>query len=340
MRDSTAIKKMDETTMTKSFTPKTEGKSGKDSQDENSAVQMARDFYENQAKNSNLSREILEEIPRFGIDEIVDGKVLGTGGFCSVNEVKGFHLPPDDISSTLSPEQEGYDLGDGDPEVDSGEVESRKFIAKHCYRSNGDARYAVKILKQEILSDKTGFLNGIVDLASETDFLAALEHPNIIKLRGIAFKETMFTSTYFLILDRLYDTLESRIPKWKARKQELRGIKGCFKDPTGQLKQALEEERMESGLDLAAAVAYLHKKKIIHRDLKSENIGFDVVRIRYRQLFVLGDNSIEPDLFPLSTVYVQRGDIKIFDLGLAKEIPKDALPGTTFNFTACCGTPR
>jgi serine/threonine protein kinase len=107
----------------------------------------------------------------------------------------------------------------------------------------------------------------------------------------------MFTSTYFLILDRLYDTLESRIPKWKTRKLELCGIKRCFKDPTGQLKEALYEQRMESGVDLAAAVAYLHKKKVIHRDLKTENIGFDVVRIRYRQLFViLRDNSMETDL--------------------------------------------
>jgi len=45
--------------------------------------------------------------------------------------------------------------------------------------------------------------------------------------------------------------------------------------------------------------------------LKSENIGFDV-----------------------------RGDIKIFDLGLAKEIPKDATPGAIFAFTGMCGTPR
>lgn len=330
---------MDETTMTKSFG--TTKKNSGSAENNNSGIQMAREFYNDQAKNSNLSREMLDEIPRFDIDEIVSGKVLGTGGFCSVTEVKGFQLKPDnDESSKLQPEQEGFDLGDGDLEVDPGEVESRKFIVKHCFRSNGDARYAVKILKPEIINDDKGFLNGIVDLASETDFLAALEHPNIIKLRGIALKENMFTSKYFLILDRLYDTLESRIPKWKARKTELLGIKGCFKDPRGEMKHKLKEERMESGLDLAAAVAYLHRKKIIHRDLKSENIGFDVVSIIHSltlslHKFVIFSNVIVGILF-----YWQRGDIKIFDLGLAKEIPKDALPGTTFNFTACCGTPR
>eukprot|EP00980_Cylindrotheca_fusiformis_P006065 scaffold1305_cov112-Cylindrotheca_fusiformis.AAC.7 len=315
------MKHIDETHTAKNFvTSKKESKndgsssSKTEADDANSrGLQMARAFYETLAKSSNLSREMLDEIPRFSMDEVVSGKVLGTGGFCSVTEVTGFHLPNVDLKLPLPPGEQGFNfLGDGgDPEVESGEVESRKFIAKHCFRSNGDARYAIKILKPEILHDETGFLNGMLDLACETDFLAALEHPNIIKLRGIALKETMFTSKYFLILDRLYDTLESRVLKWKARKHEIVGIKGRVKDPRGDLRTKLKVERMESGLDLAAAVSYLHKKKIIHRDLKSENIGFDV-----------------------------RGDIKIFDLGLAKEIPKDALPGATFKFTACCGTPR
>lgn len=80
-----------------------------------------------------------------------------------------------------------------------------------------------------------------------------------------------------MILDRLYDTLESRIPKWKAQ-EESAGAKKIFKSKTQKklLKEA-KEERMESVMDLASAVAYLHERKVIHRDLKSENIGFDVV---------------------------------------------------------------
>ncbi|KAL3941702.1 MAG: hypothetical protein SGBAC_003982 [Bacillariaceae sp.] len=37
---------------------------------------------------------------------------------------------------------------------------------------------------------------------------------------------------------------------------------------------------------------------------------------------------------------LQRGDMEIFDLGLAKEIPKNAKPGAVFAFTGMCGTPR
>ena len=36
----------------------------------------------------------------------------------------------------------------------------------------------------------------------------------------------------------------------------------------------------------------------------------------------------------------KRGDIKIFDLGLAKLLPISSKPGSTYNYTAMCGTPR
>lgn len=154
---------------------------------DNGRMQVAKEYYQRQVESSNLPRDMLDEIPRFSMDEVEGGALLGTGGFCSVQEVKGFNLPDevekvqddhDDYDETEA--EDTFEIG-GDAELDAGEVESRKFIAKHCFRSNGDARYAIKILKPEIIADENGFMNGTVDLASETDFLSALEHPNIIK---------------------------------------------------------------------------------------------------------------------------------------------------------------
>ncbi len=56
------------------------------------------------------------------------------------------------------------------------------------------------------------------DLALEAEFLASLNHPHIMKLRGLAFNGTSGFETgptgYFLIIDRLFETLVDRIQHW------------------------------------------------------------------------------------------------------------------------------
>ena len=56
------------------------------------------------------------------------------------------------------------------------------------------------------------------DLALEAEFLASLNHPHIMKLRGLAFNGTSGFETgptgYFLIIDRLFETLDDRIEHW------------------------------------------------------------------------------------------------------------------------------
>lgn len=236
-----------------------------------SAADVARFIYDDSLSRSQIVKaKRLAEIPRFSTSEIQQGLVLGSGCFGSVYEVRGFSITEDD--GRRPP------IGKLDDEVDPGEMESRKFIAKHCYRSNGDARYAIKRLRKVIIKDPLAFMNGMADLATESLFLASLQHPNVIKLRGMA-RENMFSEEYYLVLDRLYDTLAVRLLKWKKRKKNSGGIMGSFKDRDGTAKKQLLEERMKYGLDLAAAIAYIHQHRIIHRDLKSENIGFDVVRV-------------------------------------------------------------
>lgn len=99
---------------------------------------------------------------------------------------------------------------------------------------------------------------------------------------------------YFLIIDRLNETLDTRIKHWKKlkrkaskKKQGLMGRtvttrrvakrssaddisrQGCSFD------EPISEDQVDVALQISSALMYLHSKNVMFRDLKPQNVGFD-----------------------------------------------------------------
>mmetsp|Transcript_45767 Transcript_45767/g.96048 ORF Transcript_45767/g.96048 Transcript_45767/m.96048 type:complete len:499 (+) Transcript_45767:286-1782(+) len=258
----------------------------------------------------------------FQANEIVLGPMLGCGEFGNVYEVQSFNLQPD------------MDVSDAALE--------KRLRMKKCekYRDTENARYALKHIKETYLLDNGPgmFVQAAGDLAQEAEFLANLKHPNIIKLRGLAMSGVSGYANgpcgYFLIIDRLFETLDQRIRRWhhpsikdrimhtsstisnsinpsiKSSKTRSVGGDEVVELSSGRGRDELMDECLSVALQLSAAMVYLHSHSVIFRDLKPANIGFDV-----------------------------RGDLKIFDFGLARIVPEGDAYNDLYDMSGA-GSPR
>ena len=221
--------------------------------------------------------------------ELECGKVLGVGTFGVVCEITHITLVDGEDPPTQKIEEDYFSESFGiigeEAYDDSDATTARKLIARRCMR-NGQARYAAK----RVRGDLEEFLEarGRIDLAIEVKFLHALSHPNIIKMRGVFQTNDPFHPDYFLVMDRLSGTLKERAMEWKRATTSLRNILSA-KRWNGTLSKELMTERLCIAYDIASAFCYIHSNKLVYRDIKPENIGFDV-----------------------------RGNVKVFDFGLAK----------------------
>jgi serine/threonine protein kinase len=174
-------------------------------------------------------------------------------------------------------------------------------VYRASLRDNPTKSYALKRLSPDIPRDKRDFKTGSVDLALESKLLEKLNHPNLIKVHGVKsgnICESVEEGNYFVLLDLLTETLEDRIETWQT----------SYKRNLFRRDKTLVSRVDMAALGIARGMQYLHKQGIIFRDLKPQNVGFS------------------PD-----------GLVKIFDLGIARDVQQCLATNQKLGFA---GTPR
>mmetsp|Transcript_2086 Transcript_2086/g.3300 ORF Transcript_2086/g.3300 Transcript_2086/m.3300 type:complete len:265 (+) Transcript_2086:73-867(+) len=221
-----------------------------------------------------FQKEQTREFPSFTRQELEFGKVLGVGAFGVVREVLNIHHSAqgsDDDEADSQSEQPQHPLAGNRVDAHHYDISiAKNRMVKQCMR-HGEARYAVKYLKtQEI--DAQERARGRIDLAIEVQYLHALNHPNIVKMRGYfdTSGDRLHPDNFFL-MDRLYGTLEDRIDEWKTclKEHAPKGLCGLLSKSKrahhDEFSKNLLQERLVGAYDIASAFRYMHSHKLIYR---------------------------------------------------------------------------
>ena len=197
--------------------------------------------------------------------------------------------------------------------------------------------YAMKHLKGRLISQPENFRLAAAELAVEAHMLASFDHPNIIKIRGWAANGVAsFTQgrhdAFFLILDRLEETLDQRIVRWQQQQatwmaherqmqqqqQHSFGIADLWRRLSAPHQQqenvsaavALEQQQLEQ-----RRVLQLHHQE----QLYLEKLGI-CTEIAAGLNYLHNKGVIFRDLKPNNIGFL-NGRVKLFDFGLSRELP-------------------
>lgn len=154
-----------------------------------------------------------------------------------------------------------------DDTISGSDLTVREFMAATATKG-GSPRYVIKrVAEEHVYNNKVTFLKGTVDLAMETKFLVNMRHPNIMDLRGVS-AAGPFQEGYYLVMDRLHETLPKRIKKWSTTDRQCKGITGAFVGGKKKV-QTLLIDRLFVAYSVANAMNFLHSRNVIYRDLVS-----------------------------------------------------------------------
>jgi len=198
----------------------------------------------------------------------------------------------------------------------------------HYHQHNASSnihQYAYKSIDPRRVRSPEDFNIATTELANEAKMLSALDHENIIKLRGVSserFSESFSSGSgdgYFLMMDVLNETLKERLEGWRKERKQLRRRTGLFQQTQKVIAKKFQKKKKvaaaaspsdcknlhrrvhETVLGIAKGMRYLHSKKIVLRDMKPANIGYE-------------NNHYEDEMHGVEST------VKLFDFGMAQSL--------------------
>ena len=204
-------------------------------------------------QNSSLfQNKKADDILSFKMDEITPGALLGKGEFCNVREISS--IDPDYDHTTYTESHELFSQGEDTQKM----VLKKAIIASNCFNTNGK-KYVIKYLNEEARLIPSHFETAISDITVETKFLAALRHPHIIKLHGFN-KDELFSSDYFMVLERLEITLFSVMHDWRIS-SENKLMETVVRTRSKKRMKWSIHNILKILSSVSSALSYLHKKR-------------------------------------------------------------------------------
>lgn len=241
--------------------------------------------------------------------------LLGKGSFSVVYEVT-------DVFA--SEEQEQADS--------SSSTQTQRVQHLSCMARQG--QLAMKHLRPDLIHKKDAayFQGAAADLIQEAKFLAALQHPHVLRVHAIARGDAFAYHTsggssdgFFLITDRLHGTLRDKITEWQCL-QESESVVECFSNTPTTRSTTAQDETKEDSTMMQRQQQEQQQQRFHHHNNSSldESLWQEKLELA-RQLasaleYLHAQRLIWRDCKP-PNVGILDGTVKLFDLGFCRELP-------------------